>query len=518
MLDQAMTGQLREIFARLQSRYMFRIRVAQTHPSCKELTALIEDVAATSDKFSVEIVEGDGLSLEIVKDGRPNGIRFEAVPTGHEFTTLLLAVLNLDGQGKNLPDEVIADRIRRIKGKVELTSYISLSCTNCPDVVQTLNLFAMINPSIHHTIIDGALCPDRVAALGIQAVPAVYAADRLLIVGKSTMTEILEKLEEAFGSEPASEQQPSVRNFDMLVLGGGPAGSAAAIYAARKGFKVGLVAERMGGQILDTVDIENMISVPKTTGRLLADDMGRHMAAYPIELLDKRKVVEIKVIDGNKHLVTSYGEELVAPALIVATGAAWRKLGVPGEAEHIGRGVAFCTHCDGPFYKGRRVVVVGGGNSGLEAALDLSSIASEVTVVEFLPELKGDRVLQDKLKACPNVRVILNAQTTEVKGDGNRVSALCYKDRTTEQIHELPTDGIFVQIGLTPNSALLKDVVGVTPRGEIEIDAACRTNVPGIYAAGDVSTVPYKQIVIAMGEGAKAALSAFEDSLKNALK
>ncbi len=518
MLDQAMISQLKGIFAQLQSQYTFKIQVASAHPSRDELIRLMEDVASTSDKFSVEITEAEGLALEILKDGQPNGIRFEAVPTGHEFTSLLLAVLNLDGKGKNLPDEVVADRIRRLKGEVEIRSYISLSCTNCPDVVQTLNLFAMINPAIRHTIIDGAIHQDEVAELGIQAVPTVYADGKLLSVGKTSMTELLDKLEAQIGVDESMSKTEVVREFDVLVLGGGPAGSAAAIYSARKGFKVGIVAERMGGQILDTVDIENMISVPKTTGRLLADGMGQHISNYPIEVLDKRKVMEVKVVDGVKQLITSYGERLMAPALIVATGASWRKLNVPGEADYIGRGVAFCTHCDGPFYKGKRVVVVGGGNSGLEAALDLSNIASEVTVVEFLTELKGDQVLQDKLKACPNVKVILNAQSTEVKGDGKKVSALCYKDRATNEEHEIPTDGIFVQIGLMPNSVLLREVVEVTPRGEVVIDTACRTNVAGIYAAGDVSTVPYKQIIIAMGEGAKAALSAFEDSLKNALK
>ena len=513
-----MIEQLKGIFSQLQANYTFRIEVDPQHASRTELIALISDVASTSDRFTVDAKDGEGLSLRILKDGKENGIVFEAVPNGHEFTSLLLAILNLDGKGKNQPDEVIADRIRRIKGEVEIKSYISLSCTNCPDVVQTINIFSILNPAIHHTIIDGAIHQEEVKELGIQAVPTVYANGKLLVVGKSSITEILDKLEEVAGIDETLPRMDVEKHFDVIVLGGGPAGSAAAIYSARKGFKVGVVAERMGGQILDTVDIENMISVPKTTGKLLAENMGIHIGNYPIEVMDKRKVVSVNIVDGEKVLTTSFGERLIAPALIVATGASWRKLNVPGEADYIGRGVAFCTHCDGPFYKGKRVVVVGGGNSGLEAALDLSNIASEVTVVEFLTELKGDQVLQDKLKACSNVKIILNAASTEVKGDGKKVSALSYKDRATEEVHDIACDGIFVQIGLVPNAQLMKEIVEVTPRGEIKIDATCRTNVPGIYAAGDVSTVPYKQIVIAMGEGAKSALSAFEDSLKNALK
>ena len=518
MLDQTLIEQLKGIFSELKSEYKFKIRIADAHSSRKDLVELMNEVASSSPKFSVEVESGDDIELQILKDGKENGIVFRAVPTGHEFTSLLLAILNLDGKGKNLPDAVIADRIRRIKGEVKIKSYISLSCTNCPDVVQSINIFAINNPAIRHEIIDGATHQDEVSKLGVQAVPTVYADDQLLVVGKASLTEILDKLETIAGVDESMPREKIVKDFDVVVLGGGPAGSAAAIYSARKGFKVAVVAERMGGQILDTVDIENMISVPKTTGKLLAEHMGEHIGNYPIEVFDKRKVVEIKVVDGQKQLTTSFGEQFNADALIVATGASWRKLNVPGEADYIGRGVAFCTHCDGPFYKGRRVVVVGGGNSGLEAALDLSNIAAEVTVVEFLTELKGDRVLQDKLKACPNVKIILNAQSTEVKGNGTKVVALSYKDRATEELHDIECDGIFVQIGLMPNSSLMKEVVAVTPRGEIQIDATCRTNVPGIYAAGDVSTVPYKQIVIAMGEGAKSALSAFEDSLKNALK
>lgn len=518
MLDQAFKEQVKGIFAQLEAEYTFQIKVSKEHSSRNELIELLEDVASCSEKIKIDLQEGEDLSFKILKNGQENGIEFKAVPNGHEFTTLLLAILNLDGKGKNLPDEVISNKIKRIKGPVTIKSYISLSCTNCPDVAQSINIFAILNPNIHHEIIDGAIHQKEVEALGIQAVPAVYLEDKILVVGKSTMTEILDKLEEMTGVDESIPQTQIVKDYDVVVLGGGPAGTAAAVYSARKGFKVAVLAERVGGQILDTVDIENMISVPKTTGRLLADNMSQHMGAYPIDVYDKRKVLEVKVEEGIKQLKTSYGEQFNAPALIVATGASWRKLNVPGEADYIGRGVAFCTHCDGPFYKGKKVVVVGGGNSGLEAALDLSNIASEVTVVEFLTELKGDKVLQDKLKACPNVKIILNAQSTEVKGDGGKVTALSYKDRATEEIHEIVCDGIFVQIGLVPNSLLMKDVVAVSPRGEIQIDATCRTNVPGIYAAGDCSTVPYKQIVIAMGEGAKSALSAFEDTLKNALK
>lgn len=516
MLEQAIKDQVTNVFSSLKSNYTFQISVADNHPNKKELTGLLEEVAACSDNINTQVANGDALSFTILKDGEDSRVTFRAVPTGHEFTTLLLAVLNLDGIGKNLPDEMLTQRIQNINNRVELKSYISLTCTNCPAVVQALNIMAFLNPNISHEIIDGGINKAEVEALDIQAVPSVYANGDSLHIGRSSLGELLGKIEEQVGAEfkPTESVQ---KEYDVVVVGGGPAGVSAAVYSARKGFSTAIVAEKIGGQVTETVSIENMISVPKTTGAELSGNLAKHLNDYPIDILENRLVEKTKLIDGKKHLTTSLGETLITPALIIATGASWRKLGVPGETDYIGSGVAFCTHCDGPFYKDKKVVVVGGGNSGLEAAIDLSAIASEVTVLEFLDTLKGDQVLQDKLAQLPNVNIITNAQTLSVDGDGSKVNALQYKHRETEEVETINTDGVFVQIGLQANSKVFADVVETNRMGEIEIDAHCRTKIPGVYAAGDVSVVPYKQIVIAMGEGSKAALSAFEDSIKGKL-
>ncbi|WP_430817629.1 alkyl hydroperoxide reductase subunit F [Carboxylicivirga sp. RSCT41] len=516
MLEQAIKDQVTQVFSNLKSQFTFQVTAAENHPNKNELTELLNDVAACSDKVDTQINSGEGLSFTILRNNESSGVIFRAVPTGHEFTTLLLAVLNLDGIGKNLPDEMLSQRIKNISTKVQLKSYISLSCTNCPDVVQALNIMAFLNPAITHEIIDGGINKSEVEALDIQAVPSVYANGEQLHVGRSSLGELLAKIEDRTGAafKPAESIK---KEYDVVVVGGGPAGVSAAVYSARKGFSTAIVAETIGGQVTETVSIENMISVPQTTGAELSANLMKHLNDYPIDILENRLVEKTELIDGKKHITTSLGETFITPALIIATGASWRKLGVPGESEYIGSGVAFCTHCDGPFYKDKKVVVVGGGNSGLEAAIDLSSIAAEVTVLEFLDTLKGDQVLQDKLAQLSNVKIITNAQTLSVNGDGNKVKGLDFKHRETETVETIQTDGVFVQIGLQANSKVFTDVVETNRMGEIEIDAHCRTNVPGVYAAGDVSVVPYKQIVIAMGEGSKAALSAFEDSIKGKL-
>jgi alkyl hydroperoxide reductase subunit F len=512
MLDQSLKEQVKSLFAALKNNYTLHIAASSNHPNRDELINLLNDVADCSDKIKVSLAEGDGLSFVIHKNGQPTGVVFRAVPTGHEFTTLLLAILNQDGIGKNLPDEAVAKRIGSLKGPIEVKSYISLSCTNCPDVVQALNIMAFINSNITHYIIDGGINQQEVDALNIQAVPSVYANGKLLHVGRSSLGELLNKLEEVAGTEfnPAAGV---AKSYDVVVAGGGPAGVSAAIYSARKGFSVAIVAEKVGGQVTETVGIENLISVPQTTGAHLTAQLKLHLADYAIDILENRTIKQVEVVDGLKQVQTSLGETLSAPVLIIATGASWRKLNVPGESEHIGSGVAFCTHCDGPFYKGKKVVVVGGGNSGLEAAIDLSSIATDVTVLEYMDELKGDKVLQDKLKTLPNVKIITSAETLAVEGNG-KVNGLTFKHRGNGQSETLTTDGVFVQIGLVANSKPFAHLLETNRMGEIAIDAHCRTGVPGIYAAGDVSIVPYKQIVIAMGEGAKAALSAFEDKIK----
>ncbi|MFV0554675.1 MAG: alkyl hydroperoxide reductase subunit F [Mangrovibacterium sp.] len=512
-MNEQLLKQVKDLFQNLKSQFTLQITAAQNHPQRTQLIDFLNEVAACSDKVSVKEQAGEGLSFTILQNGETLPICFRAVPTGHEFTTLLLALLNADGVGKNMPDALTAQRIQNIKTEVEVKSYISLSCTNCPEVAQALNIMAMLNPHIKHCIIDGGINQAEVEKLGIQAVPSVYANGELLHVGRSSLSELLSKLETISGTT-FSLANAETRNYDVVVVGGGPAGSAAAIYAARKGLKTAIIAEKIGGQVRETVDIENLISVPKTTGAQLASNLKLHLEDYPIEILENRLVEEFSIDEDLKILKTSLGETIHTSALIIATGASWRKLNVPGESDYIGSGVAFCTHCDGPFYKGKRVAVVGGGNSGLEAAIDLASIATEVTVIEFLDTLKGDQVLQEKLKEFDNVRIITNTATTEVIGDGQKVTALKYKNRVTEQEETLALDGVFVQIGLKSNSDVFAHTLETNRLGEILIDAHCRTKMPGIYAAGDVSEVPYKQIIIAMGEGAKAALSAFEDWMR----
>lgn len=513
MLDVAMKNQLAGIFSGLAGNYTFDILVSPQHESKDELLELLNDVASCSDKISCQVNDGEGLQFTLVKDGKPTGIKFRAVPNGHEFTSLLLAILNSDGKGKNIPDESIQNRVKSLKGPIHLTTYVSLTCTNCPDVVQALNAMATLNSEITHETVDGAINQKEVEEMKVQGVPSVFADGKLIHVGRSDFGELLSKLEEAYGlDENAGDTK--VKDYDVLVIGGGPAGSSAAIYSARKGLKVGVVAERIGGQVKETVGIENLISVPQTTGTKLADDLRTHMNDYTIDMLEHRRIEKVEINGIDKLLTTANGEKFSAPAVIIATGASWRRLNVPGETDYIGRGVAFCPHCDGPFYKGKHVAVVGGGNSGIEAAIDLAGICSKVTVLEFMDELKADKVLQEKAKSLPNVEIFLHTQSLEVMGNGEKVTGLRIKDRKTEAERTIELDGIFVQIGLAANSGPFKEIVETNKPGEIIIDAYCRTNVPGIYAAGDVSTVPYKQIIIAMGEGAKAALSAFDDRVR----
>ncbi len=513
MLDSALKEQLVSIFSGLDSEYVFDITVSPGHESRSELLELLGDVAESSPRLSCRVTDGDGLSFSLLKNGEKTGISFRAVPNGHEFTSLLLAVLNSDGKGKNFPDEGVCNRVKALNGPINVTTYVSLTCTNCPDVVQALNAMTTLNASIRHETVDGAINQAEVDALHIQGVPSVFADGELIHVGRGDFGELLGKLEAKYGVD-VSAVDNTEKQYDVIVLGGGPAGSASAIYSARKGLRVAVVAERIGGQVKETVGIENLISVPETTGNKLADDLRTHMGRYPVDIFEHRKVASVEVAGNAKVVVTESGERFSAPALIIATGASWRRLNVPGETEYIGRGVAFCPHCDGPFYKGKHVAVIGGGNSGIEAAIDLAGICSKVTVFEFLDQLKADKVLQEKAEALPNVDIFTNSQTVEVIADGTKVTGLNVKDRATGETRIVNLDGVFVQIGLAANSAPFQGLLDMTRTGEIIIDAHCRTNVPGVYAAGDVSNVPYKQIVIAMGEGAKAALSAFDDRVR----
>lgn len=516
MLDQNILDQLKGIFASLDASYILRATIDPNREEAQELISFLSDFASTSEHIDYESLQVDDNSLRfsILKDGNPTGISFCGIPGGHEFTSLLLAILNADGKGKNLPDEALRRRISSLHGDINLRTFISLSCTNCPDVVQALNIIALLNPTITHEMVDGALFPEEAEQLHVQAVPSVYAGNRLIHVGRGTLGDLITKLEDTFGSIPSDNHEAINHDYDLIVVGGGPAGASAAIYSARKGLRVAVVAERIGGQVRDTVDIENVISVPHTTGAELADALRTHMSRYPIDIYENRKIDRAELIGEEKRITVIGGESFSAPAVIIATGAGWRRLNIEGEADYIGHGVAFCPHCDGPFYAGKDVAVIGGGNSGIEAAIDLAGICRHVTVYEYADTLRADTVLQEKASSLPNVEIYTSAQTTEVIGNGHKVTAIRVRDRITGAETVTPLDGIFVQIGLAANSSPFRDQLQTSPIGEIIIDSTCRTNIAGVYAAGDVSSVPYKQIVIAMGEGAKAALSAFDDRIR----
>lgn len=513
MLDSAIKNQLEGLFAQLEAHYTFDIFVHPQHESRAELVDLLEEVASCSDKLSFRLQDSEGLKMILLKNGEDTGISFRAVPGGHEFTSLLMAILNADGKGKNFPDAFITRRIKALRGPINLTTYISLTCTNCPDVVQALNVMVILNNQIRHEAVDGGINEDEVNRRKIQAVPTVFADGEQIHVGRGGIGDLLEKLEARYGS--VETEAGETKEYDVLVAGGGPAGTTAAIYSARKGLKVAVVAERIGGQVNETTGIENLISVPQTTGKQLAQDLKKHLAEYHIDVLENRRIEKVAVEEGGmKVLSVKGGESYKAPILIIATGANWRKLNVPGEEKYIGHGVAFCPHCDGPFYKDKEVAVIGGGNSGIEAAIDLAGICSKVTIFEFLETLKADTVLQEKARSLPNVHIFTHTQTVEVLGDGDKVVGLIKKDRSSEREEIYAVDGIFVQIGLTANSGLFKELVETNRMGEILTDKNGRTSVKGIYAAGDVTDVTFKQIVIAMGEGAKAALAAFEDRMR----
>lgn len=511
MLDNNFLQQLRDIFSVLEGNYTLRATEGSS-PAHGELKELVTEMADTSSHLSTQFVADETVRLELLKDGEATGVSFRAVPGGHEFSSLILAILNADGKGKNLPDDHTVAIIRSLHGPVHLTTYMSLSCTNCPDVVQALNIITLLNPEVTHEAVDGSLFQDEVEKLNIQAVPTVVADGETIHIGRGSLDDLLEKLLAKYGHEAVEAAAP--QKFDLLVAGAGPAGCAAAIYAARKGQDVAIIAGRIGGQVNETQGIENLISIPETTGQQLAANLHKHVEAYPIHLLSNRKIEKFTIADGLKQLETSTGERFEAPELIIATGASWRKLGIPGEAEYTGRGVAFCPHCDGPFYKGKDVAVIGGGNSGIEAAIDLSGICKTVTVLEFMDELKADSVLQEKAKSLPNISFRLHVQTLEALGDGTKLTGLKLKDRHTNKEEVLPFDGVFIQIGLVANSTPFQEILKTNRAHEIEIDNNCRTNFPGVYAAGDVTNVSYKQIIIAMGEGAKAALSAFDDKIR----
>ena len=494
-----------------------------------EIVASLDDGAKSQEMLAM-LRDIDGLSARITlhEDGsdarkpsftinRPDGsvhLLFAGLPMGHEFTSLVLALLQVGGHPSKASAEVI-EQIRSLKGEFHFETYFSLSCQNCPDVVQALNLMAVLNPNIHHVAIDGALFQAEVEERQIMAVPSVYLNGVNFGQGRMGLEEILAKIDTS-ASDRQAEKLSAKEAFDVLVVGGGPAGSAAAIYAARKGIRTGVAAERFGGQVLDTMAIENFISVQETEGPKLAVALEEHVKQYEVDIMNlQRAEALIPGKDGALHEVRfASGATLKAKTVILATGARWREMNVPGEQEYRNRGVAYCPHCDGPLFKGKRVAVIGGGNSGVEAAIDLAGIVAHVTLIEFDSQLRADAVLQRKLNSLPNVKVIKSALTTQVTGDGQKVNGLRYKDRQTSEEHTVELEGIFVQIGLLPNTDWLKGTIELSNRGEIMVDARGETDLPGIFAAGDVTTVPYKQIVIAVGEGAKASLSAFDHLIR----
>ncbi|MBB4197573.1 alkyl hydroperoxide reductase subunit F [Rhodoblastus sphagnicola] len=515
MLDDAIKTQLRGYFERIVSPIELLATLGDDDKS-REMLALLEDVAAQSDKISLKTDGKDARtpSFGVARTGEAPLVTFAGLPMGHEFNSLILAVLHVGGYAAKESPEAIA-QAKALDGDFVFETFFSLSCQNCPDVVQALNLLSALNPRVKHTAIDGALFQSEVEARKIMAVPAIFLNGQPFHQGRMSFEEILARLD-VNASEKAAEKLNDKKPFDVLVIGGGPAGAASAIYAARKGIATGVVAERFGGQVLDTMAIENFISVSHTEGPKLVAALESHVKDYAVDVMNLQKAAQL-VPAGSDGLVgvrLENGAILSAKTVILSTGARWRSMNVPGEQDYRNKGVAYCPHCDGPLFKGKRVAVIGGGNSGVEAAIDLAGIVAHVTLIEFDAQLRADAVLQTRLRSLKNVDVLVSAQTTEVHGDGEKVSALSWKNRKDGAQHRLDLEGIFVQIGLVPNTEWLKGTVSLSPRGEIEVDARGATSLPGVFAAGDCTTSPYKQIIIAMGDGAKAALSAFDHLIR----
>ncbi|AFH95907.1 alkyl hydroperoxide reductase subunit F [Providencia stuartii] len=513
MLDNNMQAQLKAYLEKLTKPVELVANLDSSNKS-NEIKQLLNQIAALSDKITVREVQDNTQrvpSFLITNPGVDSGLRFAGSPLGHEFTSLVLALLQIGGHPSKEAQELL-DQVKALEGEFHFETYYSLSCHNCPDVVQALNLMAVLNPNITHTAIDGALFQNEIEERNVMGVPAVFLNGKEFGQGRMTLSEIINKVDtnaDARAAKALTEREP----FEVLIIGSGPAGASAAVYTARKGIRTGVIGERFGGQVMDTVDIENYISVLKTEGAIFAGALKNHVDDYNVDVIDGQSVTKLipATEEGGYHQIeTASGGVMKSRSIIIATGARWRNMGVPGEQEYRTKGVTFCPHCDGPLFKGKRVAVIGGGNSGIEAAIDLAGIVEHVTVLEFAPELKADSVLQDKARSLKNVDIIVNAQTLEVKGDGSKMTGLEYKDRTDDSVHLLEVAGAFVQIGLLPNTNWLGDTVARNRIGEIEVDARGETNVKGVFAAGDCTTVPYKQIIISAGEGAKAALSAFD--------
>ncbi|MGP1682184.1 MAG: alkyl hydroperoxide reductase subunit F [Giesbergeria sp.] len=520
MLDDTLKTQLKAYLERLQ-RPVELVATLDDSSASAELRELLQDIRAQSDK--VTVVEKNELDVRkpsflITNPGVDIGVRFAGVPLGHEFTSLVLALLQVGGHPSKEAAELL-EQIKGLEGDFHFETYYSLSCHNCPDVVQALNLMSVLNPRITHTAIDGGVFQNEIEAREVMGVPTVFLNGERFGQGRMELAEIVGKIDTGSGAREAAKLNEKAP-FDVLIVGGGPAGAAAAVYAARKGIRTGVAAERFGGQVLDTVGIDNFISVQHTEGPQFAAAMERHVRDYEVDIMNLQKATALVPATTEGGLIEvkfENGASLKSRTVIISTGARWRNMNVPGEDAYRTKGVTYCPHCDGPLFKGKHVAVIGGGNSGVEAAIDLAGVVARVTVLEFAPELKADAVLQRTLLSMPNVTVITNAQTTEVTGDGNKVTGLNYTDRATGEAQEIALEGIFVQIGLLPNTDWLKGSVELTRFGEVQVDSHGRTDVPGVLAAGDCTTVPYKQIVIAAGDGAKAALSAFDHLIRTSV-
>jgi alkyl hydroperoxide reductase subunit F len=511
MLDANLTKQLDTYLQNIVRPIEISVSVDEVTQADKSrgMRQLVEEIASLSGKINVRHTTAERTpSMAIAPAGEVPRVRFAGIPLGHEFTSLVLALLQAGGHPSKA-DPALLEQVRQLEGEYHFETFISLSCQNCPDVVQALNLMATLNPNITHEMVDGALFQDEVEQRQVMAVPAVFLNGEPFGQGRMTLQDIVSKLDTG-AAQRTAEELSNKAPYDLLVVGGGPAGAAAAIYAARKGIRTGLVAERFGGQVMDTVGIENFISVPYTEGPKLAASLEQHVKEYGVDVITGQRAQTLQR-EGRLKVGLESGATLTSRAVVLAPGARWRQLGVPGEAEYRNKGVAYCPHCDGPFFKGKRVAVIGGGNSGIEAAIDLAGIVEHVTVLEFAETLRADDVLQRKAKSLPNVDIITHAQTTEVLGDGSKVSGLAYLDRTTGERKAVDLAGVFVQIGLVPNTEWLRDSgVELTRFGEIDIDIRGATSLTGVYAAGDATIGPFKQIVISMGSGATAALGAFD--------
>ncbi len=512
MLDASLTAQLKTHFEKI-TRPIELVTSLDDSPKSAELAELLDQVASLSDKISVVRRDDNDWrpSFAIARVGTDVEVRFAGLPLGHELTSFVLALLQVGGHPPAASAEAV-ETIEELEGDYHFETFFSLTCQNCPDVVQALNVMSVLNPNVTHTAIDGALFQDQVEARQVMAVPSVFLNGEPFDQGRMTLEQIVAKLDAA-GSEKAVAKIDAKDPFDVLVVGGGPAGATAAVYAARKGINTGVVSERFGGQVLDTMGIENFISVPYTEGPKLATALEQHVKEYEVDIMDLQRAARLVPATEPGGLTTvelESGASVQARAVVLSTGARWRQTGVPGEAEYRNKGVTYCPHCDGPLFKGKRVAVIGGGNSGVEAAIDLAGIVAHVTLIEFDPQLRADDVLQRKLRSLPNVTVVVNGKTTEMVGDGEKLTGLTYEHRETGEVHTVHLEGVFVQIGLLPNTDWLAGALELSPRGEVVVDAHGATSAPGVFAAGDCTTVPFKQIVIAMGAGSTAALSAFD--------